>query len=425
MHRAWGFDGAIAGRSGANRLVREPAVKYKALPAVWVLLAGLLHPVLVFADQALSASDNSFAFKLFRQLAGDQPDSNISISPYSVATVLQMVQNGAAGTTRAEMQQVLATSGLSSAAVNAANKEIAQSLGSGNANVTLTIANAIWYRSDTAVNPAFFAETQQFYDAQVDALDFADPHAVDVINGWASDKTHGKIPRIADRMIDPVNTRLFLADAVYFKGKWSSPFAQKDTKERPFYLRGGGQKKIPMMTQRRTLAYRQGPGYQAVRLPYAGENLAMYIFLPDTDSGPQRILELLGGDAWERAIKPGFAFEEGSIVLPKFKIEYGVELRQPLRALGMKAAFDASIADFSGIAPRFFISAARHKTFVEVNEEGTEAAAVTGVGMSLTALKQPSKPFKMIVERPFLFIIEDRRSGTILFMGVVFDPQIK
>jgi serine protease inhibitor len=425
MHRGWRFDGAIAGRSGANRLVREPAVKYKALPAVCVLLAGLWHPELAFADQALAASDNAFAFKLFRQLAGDQPGANISISPYSVATVLQMVENGAAGTTKAEMQQVLATSGLSSAALNAANKEIAQSLGSGNANVALTIANAIWYRSDTAVNPAFIAENRQFYDAQVDALDFADPHAVDVINAWASDKTHGKIPRIADRMIDPANTRLFLADAVYFKGKWSTPFAEKDTKKRPFYMRGVGQKVIPMMTQRKTLAYRQGSGYQAVRLPYEGENLAMYIFLPDADSGPQRILELLGGDAWERAIKPGFAFEEGSIVLPRFKVEYSVELRQPLRALGMKAAFDASIADFSGIAPRLFISAARHKTFVEVSEEGTEAAAVTGVGISLTALRQPSKPFEMIVERPFLFMIEERRSGMIMFMGVVFDPQIK
>jgi serine protease inhibitor len=379
---------------------------------------------MAFADQALAASDNAFAVKLFKQLADDQPDSNISISPYSIATVLQMVENGAAGTTKTEMQQVLATSGLSSAAVNAANKEIAQLLVSGKANATLTIANAIWYQSGTTVNPAFIAENQEFYDAQVEALDFASPHSLDVINAWVNDRTRAKIPRIADRMIDPANTRLFLADAVYFKGKWSSPFAEKDTKERPFYLHGGGQKKIPMMTQRKTLPYRQGPGYQAVRLPYEGENLAMYVFLPDADSGPQRILGLLNGDAWERVIRPGFAFTEGSIVLPKFKVEYSVELRQPLRTLGMKAAFDASIADFSGIAPRLFISAARHKTFVEINEQGTEAAAATAVGVALTAFKQPLNPFEMIVERPFLFIIEDRRSGTILFMGVVFDPQI-
>ena len=210
-------------------------------------------------------------------------------------------------------------------------------------------------------------------------LNFADPHSVDIINAWANEKTHGKISRIADGMIDPIYTRLFLANAVYFKGKWAEPFDAKDTKDRPFHLRGGGQKNIPMMTQTKTFTYRRGTGYQAVRLPYQGENLAMYVFLPDTNSSPEKLLGIMNGDTWQRVTKPGFSEKEGTVVLPKFKLEYSVELNQPLQALGMKTAFDMDKADFSGIAPNLYISAARQKTFVEVKEEGTEAAAVTGM----------------------------------------------
>ncbi len=397
-------------------------MQYKSLMAVCVLLAGLCRGDAALADQALEASGGAFAFKLLEQLAKDRPHANVSISPYSAATILQMVANGAEGTTRSEMQQVLGTAGLSSGVVNAANKDIAQSLKNGNAQVMLTVANAVWYRPGTPVKPAFIASNQEFYGATMDALDFGDPHAPDIINSWASEQTHGKIQRIADRMIDPAHTRLFLADAIYFKGRWASPFAVKDTQMSPFHLRGGGQRMIPMMSLRKTLDYREVQGYQAVRLPYEGGNLAMYVVLPDESSSPENILGLLNGDAWRHVVKTGFSSREGSIELPKFKIEYGVELRRALQALGMTAAFDASTADFSGIAPGLFISAARQKTFVEVNEEGTEAAAVSAVGVALTALKPAPKPFQMIVDRPFLFLIEDRQTGTILFMGIVFDP---
>jgi serine protease inhibitor len=390
--------------------------------AVCILLAGVCHGGAAYADQPIAVSDNEFGFKLLKQLGKDQPAGNISISPYSAATVFQMVENGAEGSTKSEMQQVLGTTGLSAAVVNSANKDIAMSLRKEDGSVMLTTANAVWYRPGTPVRPAFIATNREFYGATVDALNFSDPHAVDVINSWASDNTHGKIQRIADGMIDSVNTRLLLANAIYFKGKWSSPFAVQNTKERPFYLRGGGKKMIPMMTTTRSLAYRQGSGYQAVRLPYVGENLAMYVFLPDSSSSPRNILDMLSGDAWQREIKPEFKSTHGTIVLPKFKVEYSVELRRPLQSLGMKAAFDASTADFSGIGPGLFISAARQKTFVEVNEEGTEAAAVTGVAVTATSVVISPPPFQMIVDRPFIFMIEHRQTGAILFLGVLFDP---
>jgi serpin B len=295
--------------------------------------------------QKLVDANNDFAFKLFQQLAKDQPVANIFISPYSAATVLQMVGNGAAGQTKAEMQRVLRATGLSDDAVSAGHQAIAKSLKADNSNVILTTANAIWYKQGTPVRPEFVARNHEFFGATVAPLNFADPHSVDVINTWASDQTHGKIMRLAEGMIDPHLTRLFLANAVYFKGKWADPFKVSDTQDRPFYLLNGGQKTTPMMTRFKSFAYRHGPGYQAVRLPYEGQNLAMYVFLPETNSSLEQLLGIMDGDKWQRVTRPGFTEKEGLLVLPKFKLEYSVALNEPLKSLGMKQAFDPGGAD--------------------------------------------------------------------------------
>jgi serine protease inhibitor len=405
-------------------------MKTKTFLTVFLVLLGLHQTNAALADeQKLAAANNVFAFKLLKKIADDQPTSNIFISPYSASTVLQMVANGAAGQTKTEMQKVLgtaaATTGLSDVAADQASKEMAQSLHGGNTNVILEIANAIWYRRDATAKPNFIACNREFFDATVAPLDFADPHSVDIINNWASEKTHGRISQIADGLIDPEYGRLFLANAVYFKGKWSDPFDPGDTQDRPFYLRDGTQKIISMMTKSKTFTYRRGTGYQAVRLPYQGENLAMYVFLPDTNSSPEKLLGIMNGDVWRRITKPGFADEDGDLELPKFKLDYTVELAQPLQKLGMKTAFDATNANFSGMSPeQLYISDALQKTFVEVKEEGTEAAAVTGIAVPIAASmpEPPPKRFEMIVNRPFLFLIEDNETGTILFMGVIYDP---
>jgi serpin B len=390
------------------------------IASVLCLLGFGLHAASPADHQKLASANIGFAFKLLRQLVKDQPGTNIFISPYSASTVLQMACNGAGGQTKTEMQQVLATTGLAAEAVNAANKDCAQSLNSLGSNVVLTAANAIWYRKGTPVKPEFVSCNQQFFGATVDALDFDDPRAVGIMNAWASEKTHGRINSIADGLIDPL-TELFLANAVYFKGKWAVPFDIKSTKDRVFHLRPGRQKQVPMMEQTQAFTYRRGSGYEAVRLPYQGWEIAMYVFLPDADSSPEKLISIMNGDTWQRITEPGFMWREGTVVLPRFKLEYGVELKGPLKALGMRAAFRK--ADFSGIADGLlFISAVRQQTFVEVNEEGTEAAAVTGVPQSKGIHTDPPKPFQMIVDRPFLFLIEDQVTRMILFMGVVFDP---
>ena len=395
------------------------------LPIVLAMLAASLPATVTAAASPLAAADNGFGFKLLQLLAHDPSAQNIFISPYSASTVLQMVGNGAAGRTKTEMQQVLETANLSDADVNAANKKAARYFNSQDTNLVLLSANnAIWYRPGFTVDPDFIAGNRDHFEATVDPLDFADPHAVDVINHWAEDKTHGKITHLADGMIDPKSTEMILANAVYFKAKWAVPFKVRTTRDLPFYLRDGSQKTVPMMQQTRSFAYQRGADFQSIRLPYQDENLAMYVFLPDTNSTPQKLLDTLNGDQWQNVIKPGFANEQGLLELPKFKLEYRVQLKDPLKTLGMKDAFDPTRANFSGIAPqRLCISAVLQKTFVDVNEHGTEAAAATIVGVIGNAIMMPPPAqFEMIVNRPFLFLIEDNHTGIILFMGIVDNP---
>lgn len=372
-------------------------------------------------EQKLAAANNIFAFDLFKQIAKDQPVANIFISPYSASTILQMVGNGAAGQTKTEMQKVLGTSSLSDDVVNQGNKDIAQSLNKGNTDNILIMANGIWYRQDAPVKPEFITCNQSFYDFTVSPFRLDDPHSIDAINDWASEKTHGHITHIADGLKIEDTPRLFLANAVYFKGKWSDPFDPHVTTGQPFYLRDGTQKTVSMMSRSKTFTYRRGTGYQAVRLPYEGENLAMYIFLPDTNSSPEKLLNIMNGDVWRRITKPGFSDEDGDLLLPKFKFEYSAELKHQLQELGMNTAFGAE-ADFSGICPKHSISDVGQTAFVEVNEEGTEAAAITTMQLADSIEIPPPKRFEMIVNRPFLFLIEDNQTGTILFMGVIYDP---
>ena len=390
------------------------------IATVLCLLGFALQAAAPADQQKLASANIGFAFKLLKQLAKEQPGANIFISPYSASTVLQMACNGAGGQTKTEMQQVLGTTSLTAEALNAAAKDCDRSLNSLGTNVDLTAANAIWYRKGTPVKPAFVACNQQFFGATVDALDFDDPRSVGIMNAWASEKTHGRINGIADGLINPL-TELVLANAVYFKGKWEEPFDKKSTKDRAFHFRAARQKQIPMMAQTRKFTYRRGSGYQAVRLPYQGCALAMYVFLPDAGSSPEKLISIMNGDTWQRVTQPGFSEREGTVVLPRFKVEYGVELKEPLKALGMRAAFGK--ADLSGISDRdLSISAVRQRAFVEVNEEGTEAAAVTMATIESTGPSTTPKPFQMIVDRPFLFLIEDQQTRTILFMGVVHDP---
>jgi serpin B len=371
-------------------------------------------------QEKLASANMAFAFDLLKQIVAEQTNHNIFISPFSVSSVLQMVGNGAAGGTKAEMQRVLKTGGVPAETLNAACKDLNQSLNS-QTNVILNLANAIWYKKEFHLKPEFVSVNKQFFQADLAGVDFTKLESAQTINHWADVRTRGKIKEVVQWPFDPL-TRVILANAIYFKGKWDRPFDKSGTKQDVFHLSAGGEKQVPMMWQHGHFNYQQDDGFQAVRLPYAGGHLQMYLFLPDTNSSPTKLLADWTADAWRDKILPKFQDKQGMLALPRFKMEYDVMLNDPLMALGMKQAF-AKNADFSAMADEpLFVSEVKQKSFVEVNEEGTEATAVTTASMRATAVFRPEKPFEMIVDRPFLFVIADDQTKSILFMGVIYDP---
>jgi len=374
-------------------------------------------------QERLASANAGFGFGLLKQIVREQPATNIFISPYSVSAVLEMIWNGAAGNTRREMERVLGTSGFQAAALNAAYRDTEQSIRKAQSNVVLTIANSIWYRPGIELKPEFVSVNKEFYGANLSLLDFTDPRAAGIVNAWAHQNTHGKITSIVQPPI-PGTTQMLLANAVYFKGTWMSKFDPKETKERAFNLRNGAQKQTPMMQQHGKFAYQEGSSFQAVRLPYVGGRLGMYVILPATNSSLEKVLGDLDAGSWQNTILPRFGSREGGVILPRFKLDYGVDLKPPLMALGMKLLFAPGSADLSRMsAAPLYVDEVKQKSFVAVNEEGTEAAAVTVGTVAVTSVHQPQKPFEMIVDRPFLFLICDNQSKVILFMGLVFEPR--
>lgn len=370
----------------------------------------------------LVSSNTGFGFHLLKQLARGQDRANIFISPYSISSVLQMVGNGARGQTRQELQQVLGTGGLSLDAVNSASAALNHSITSVDTNLLLSIANAIWYRNGVQLNPAFAAANEKFYHAQLAGMDFADLSSVQRMNQWAAQNTHGRIQTIIQPPL-PGDTAMVLANAIYFKGTWLNPFDPKLTKPLAFHLADGADPQVPMMEQTRTFAYQAGLGYQAIQLPYAGKRLEMEILLPGTNSTVETLLDGLDAKSWQDTVLAEFKQSRGTLVLPRLKIRYGADLRGPLAALGLKRALRPG-ADFSGMsASPLYLSEVKHQSFVEVNEQGTEAAAVTTGVMALAAMRNQPPPFYMVVDRPFLFMISDRSTKSVLFLGLVRAPQ--
>ena len=242
------------------------------------------------------------------------------------------------------------------------------------------------------------------------------------MNQWAAENTHGRIETLIQPPLPP-DTALVLANAIYFKGTWLEQFDPKLTKPRAFHPAAGGDPQVPMMEQTRTFSYQERPGFQAIRLVYSGKRLEMEILLPETNSTVETLLAGLDASSWQNTLLPGFRQSKGTLVLLRLKIRYGAELKGPLAALGLKRALAPS-ADFSGMSSSpLYLSEVKHQSFVEVNEQGTEAAAATTGVMALASVRNPPLPFYMVVDRPFLFVISDQTTKSVLFMGIIFDPQ--
>ena len=374
-------------------------------------------------DIALIAATTRFAFKLYSQVVGQNRDVNVFLSPASVALALAMAYNGAVGETRQAIAAALELGELDPEEVNHAAGAVLQELEHLDPRARLAIANSLWVNQDVILEPAFVERNREVYRAELAGLNFADPRSVAVINAWVREHTHGKIERIIEQI--DASAILFLINAIYFKGDWTWQFDRKQTRDAPFTLLDGRQKLHPMMRQSGSYPYYEGDGFQAISLPYGAGRLSMYIFLPAPRSSLDALNRHLGSTRWNTWMRR-FRKTEGSIALPRFKLEYEVTLNEALKALGMGVAFDPRRADFSAMcahtAQKVYLNEVRHKTFVEVNEEGTEAAAVTSAGMVLAAFT-PSRSFHMVVDRPFFCAIRDNQTGLILFMGAIVEPQ--
>jgi serpin B len=337
---------------------------------------------------------------------------------------LAMAYSGAAGDTKEAMAKTLKVQGLELERLNQNNLALGYLLTAADPKITLDIANSIWVRENFAFNRDFLETIKNDYQARAEALDFGDPKSADVINKWVSDQTKGQIDGIVTPPIDP-NGIMFLINAVYFKGDWSSPFNRDQTTDQHFQTGDGQTVTVPMMHQSGTFDYMKTDGFEAVRLPYGEkEQVAMYLFLPQGDSGLEALTQQLNQDNW-KAWQSLFEKKSGSVMLPRFTMKDERSLNKVLTDLGMGVAFDPGKADFSGMATadldqKMFISEVKHKTFLQVDETGTEAAAATSVGISLTSM--PVDDFELKFDRPFFYLIADRQTGAILFMGSVMDP---
>ena len=371
------------------------------------------------AEKSLLNSSTSFGLNLFREIVDDaEAADNLFISPLSVSVALGMALNGADRATLDSMRSTLEMADLSMEDINESYRNLISLLVQADPQVMLEIANSIWYRDGLPVENEFIDLNKTFFDALVTQMKFSDPAAADIINAWVNEKTHGKIPEIVDNPISP-ELVMFLINAVYFKATWTAEFDESATHDATFTLPDGSNKPCRMMAQGGNFSYFDNELFQAVDLPYGSELFSMAVFLPRPDVGVDSVASQFNLGNWENWTA-SFAIREGDLYLPRFRFSYELTLNQALMALGMGIAFDPREADFTRICPDLFISEVRHKSFVQVNEEGTEAAAVTSIGFGMTS--NPDNKFFMHVDRPFLFVIWERESGAIVFMGRVADP---
>lgn len=364
---------------------------------------------------------NNFGLRLLASVLKAQPDQNCLISPVGISVALSMAYNGASGTTKAGMDKALGFEGLTLADVNSADKQLLTMFVAPDPKVRVDIANSLWAKSGVEFKRDFLGRVQDSFGAPPTVMDFKSADAPKQINAWVAQATQDKITELVKAI--PEDTALYLINAVYFKGFWKDQFDPRLTEDRDFTAFDGKKSKTKMMARKGDFDYFQSDKVRMVRLPYGSGRLGMLVILgPEGGNwkGLQKELSAKNLSTWKDGLKP----IPGTIILPRFKAEYQLKLNDVLKELGMGEAFTDK-ADFSGMREPndLYIKEALHKTFIEVNEEGTEAAAATKIEVGITSAPMPSKEFMFIADRPFYYAIEDKTTGVILFLGVYGDPK--
>lgn len=370
--------------------------------------------------QEILRANNQFGFDMLKKTFAENPDDNLMISPLSIAQALSMTYNGANGETKQAFEDVLHFTGQTTTEINQTSLELTKALLNIDSRVQINIANSIWYRQDFEVEQDFINTNQTYYNAEVSALNFADAtNSMNTINNWVDEKTNHKIEKIVDAIND--EDIMFLINAIYFKGIWKAEFEKSSTQSKAFYLTDGSTKNVETMQIESDFSVFYEQNFSAIELPYGQGNYSMVILLPKDAYSLNELIGQLNEQNWNNLIQNMGTPARKHLWFPKFKFEYENELIPELTDLGLGIAF-SDIADFTGInsAGNLTITGVKHKTFIEVNEEGTEAAAVTSVTVGTTSAGPDTNVFA--IDHPFLFVIKEKYTNAILFMGTVSDP---
>lgn len=369
-------------------------------------------------EQSLLDANTDFAFRFFSQVCNTEDEKpNVFVSPLSASLCLSMITNGASGNTLTEMQDVLGfpASSFSLDDLNNYNQKLTTALLDLDNTTQLGIANSIWVKQGFKVYDSFVNVNKQMYDAQVQELDFTSPTAKDVINRWCAEQTNDCIKEVIK--VIPANARMYLLNALYFKGIWASQFEKSATRQENFTNSDGTQQKVNMMNQTEMFNYTKNSTFSIAELPYGNEAFSMVILLPSGGKTLDESLSELTSENWKEW-NSNMAGKQLQVKLPRFRVEYDKTLIDDMIAMGMKDAFDGNKADFSKMsAAELYVGILQQFTYINVDEEGTEAAAVTVGGMLDSAGLPVTIPF--YVDSPFAFMIKEKSTGAILFMGKV------
>jgi serine protease inhibitor len=366
------------------------------------------------------AYGNDFGVELFTKVATEESD-NFILSPLSASAALTMLLNGCNGDTYDQLKETLKyPENITLSEINEVYKSLVAQLLVVDPKVKLALANAIFYRQGFSVKVPFLNTMSTDFDAEVAGLDFSLPSALTTINKWASDNTNGKIPKVLDEISD--NAVMFLMNALYFKGDWSYQFDKSLTSDRPFYTDGSTSVNVSTMKGDVGSKVTTGSNYRAIELPYGCTNFTMVVIVPGGTIDD--FISSFTPERWN-AITSAFdeqeEYGELTVYMPKYKFSYEKYLNDQLQSMGMLDAFNPDLADLSGISDAsIFVSFVKQNTFVEVDEKGTEAAAVTTVGGFATSF--PPQPMQFVIDKPFVFAIRERTTNTLLFIGQVTDP---
>ena len=366
---------------------------------------------------SLIESENSFAFDIFREVVenSEEPE-NIMISPLSISYALSMTLNGANGATRDSMLKALRVTGMTPEEINSSFQQLTEALLSVDKRVLMTIANSVWTKEGFPVKEAFIDILETYYDAESKQFDINDPATPDIINQWIEDNTNGLIKDMIDKLEPDVV--MLLINAIYFKGIWKYQFDEGDTEQKTFFKTGDETIEVPMMNQEVDLMVYHGENFTLAELPYGQGNFVMDIILPDDQDGINRIIPAITESSFNSWISQA-AETKVNMYLPRFKYDYKKKLKDILSDMGMRIAFWPG-ADFTNIAcTDLNIQDVIHQAFIETNEEGTEAAAATVV---IIVSSMPSGPLVFNADHPFIYIIRETTTNSIIFMGCVNDP---